>query len=370
MIRILQVFGRLTRGGLETFVMNLYREIDRTKIQFDFLVTGRGGDYEEEVERMGARIFRIPPRNLGRRKYNDALDEFFKAHSSEFAAIHEHASSLSSIEPLHYAKKYGIPVRIIHSHSSSISSAIKASKIHHLLHLYGKMRIPGLATHYFGCSDKALDWMFAGTSVRKKSEMINNGIPLKKFSFDKCIRDEVRAELGISDKYVIGHVASFIPVKNHKFLIDVFSRLSSLMPDAELVLAGDGLLRPEIERQISEYGLNNKVILTGVRSDVNRLLQGFDLFMMPSIFEGLPVSLVEAQTAGLPLLISDTISQDVKLRDEVVFKSLSAPLDNWVEEIIRIRNSYVRVDGSEGVDKHGFGIEGIAARFTQIYTGE
>lgn len=370
MIRVLQVFGRLTRGGLETFVMNLYRSIDRNKIQFDFLVSGRGGDYEEEVKQMGARIFYMPPRNKGLKAYNASLDEFFKVHAQEFAAIHQHASSLSSIEPLKYAAKYGVPIRIIHAHSSAISKSVKANFLHNMMHLWGKLHISRYATHYLGCSDKALDWLFKGTGVRSKAIMVNNGIKVSDYKYNEYIRKEVREEFGLKDNIVIGHVGNFIQVKNHEFLIKIFANIKGFIPKTKLMLVGDGPLKSQIKEQIDDSDLSNDVVMTGVRRDVNRLLQAIDIIVMPSVFEGLPVSLVEAQAAGLPLVISDTISHDVALTEDVKFISLSDPIEKWANEIKDRLVSVLRHDTSSIINEKGFGIEGISTKLANLYLGK
>lgn len=367
MIRVLQVFGRLTRGGLETFVMNLYRNIDRSKIQFDFLVSAEGGDYEDDVLKMGASIYRLPARNKGIKKYNSALDEFFRQHASEYSAVHQHASSLSSIAPLKYAAKYGVPVRIIHAHSSAISHSVKAHSLHYLMHLWGKLHIKNYATHYMGCSDKALDWLFNGTGIRGKAVMINNGIKVSDFRYNIDIRERVRKEFSIVDEFVIGHVGNFIPVKNHSYLIRLFADYVKINPKSKLLLVGDGPLRTEIESQISDVGLKDKMIIAGVRKDVKDILQGMDIIVMPSIFEGLPVSLVEAQAAGLPLVISDTISHDVALTDNVHYLSLSESKDVWCNAIENIRKNYVRKDTSCIINEKGFGIEGIVDNLSKLY---
>ena len=157
MKRVLQIMGGLKRGGLETFAMNIYRSIDRREIQFDFLLTQvAGGDYEEEAKSLGANIYYIPPRNKGYKAYHKALEDFFRKHH-DYIAIHEHISSLTSIDPAYYAKKYGIPVRIFHSHSSSIQKSLRLHWVHTILHYLNKLKVHSYATHYLGCSDKALD---------------------------------------------------------------------------------------------------------------------------------------------------------------------------------------------------------------------
>lgn len=370
MRRVLQVFGKLGRGGLEAFVMNLYRAIDKQKVQFDFLLTTKGGDYEEEAKSLGARIFHTPPRSNGLKAYKSYLDDFFAKYAARYSAIHLHASSLSSIEPLKYAKKYGIPIRIIHSHSSSVKQNLKGRIFHYILHNYNKLKIRNLATHYMGCSDKALDWLFKVTGVRSKAVMINNGIDSSQFRFNESVREEIREAFGFKDEFVIGHVGSFIHVKNHRFLVSLFEKILQVIPEAKLLLVGAGELESSIRQQIHDLDIDSKVVFAGLRSDVDKVLQAIDLIIMPSLFEGLPVSLVEAQAAGLPIIAADTISKDVALTPEIHFISLNGPIQNWIECVIDIQKNYMRQDTTEEIRRKGFDINKIAKQLSSIYNSK
>lgn len=367
MRRVLQVFGKLGRGGLEAFVMNLYRSIDRNQIQFDFLLTAEGGDYEEEAKGLGAMIYYTPPRSNGLKAYKSFLDDFFAKNAARYSAIHLHASSLSSIEPLKYAKKYGISIRIIHSHSSSVKQNLRGRIFHHILHNYNKLKIRNLATHYMGCSDKALDWLFNGTGVRSKATMVNNGIDSSQYRFNESVREEIREAFGFKNKFVIGHVGSFTHVKNHHFLISLFEKILQAIPEAKLLLVGAGELEHQIKQQIHNTGIDSDVIFAGLRSDVNKVLQAIDLIIMPSLFEGLPVSLVEAQAAGLPIIASDTISKDVALTSNIHFISLNEPIQKWIDCVTSIRKDYKRYDTSDEIKNKGFDIQEIAKHFCTIY---
>lgn len=367
MKRVLQIFGKLGRGGLESFVMNLYRAIDRDKIQFDFLLTAPGGDYEGEAKNLGARIFYIPPRSKGMKAYKKSLDDFFAQNASRYSAVHLHVSSLTSIEPLEFAKKYCIPIRIIHSHSSSVKQNLKGRIFHYILHNLNKLRIKGLATHYLGCSDKALNWLFKGAGVRSKAVMVNNGIDSSQYRFNESVRQEMRRAFGFQDEFVIGHVGSFIHVKNHRFLISLFEMILQVIPDSKLLLVGAGELEDTIRQQIHDLGIESKVVFAGLRSDVDKVLQAVDLIIMPSIFEGLPVSLVEAQAAGLPVVASDTISRDVALTSNIRFLSLQEPFEKWIDCVVDYHNNYERTDTAEVIRQKGFDIKEIANRFCTLY---
>ena len=370
MKRVLQIMGGLKRGGLESFAMNIYRTIDRNEIQFDFLLTQFvGGDYEEEARSLGANIYYLPPRNKGYRAYIRALDQFFEEHH-DYVAIHEHISSLTSIDPAYYARKYGIPVRILHSHSSSIQKSLRFHWVHTLLHYMNKPRVRSWATHYFGCSDKALDWVYKYTGVRSKAKMINNGIDCEMYSFNHTVRDDVRNELNIGpEDFVIGHVGRFIPLKNQSFLVDILEEVHKSIPSAKLILVGDGETQKSVQAKALEKGLVDSVIFTGVRSDVLRLMQAMDIFVMPSWFEGLPVSLVEAQASGLPIVASSTISHDSDLTGSIMFKSIEESSKEWATSIIEWKERIGRPDNIQKIKNAGFDTNTIVSQLTDIYLG-
>lgn len=370
MKRVLQVMGGLNRGGLETFAMNIYRAMDKKEIQFDFLLTQiPGGDYAEEAKSMGANIYTLPARNKGYKAYQQALDAFFKEHH-DYIAIHEHISSLTSIDPAYYAKKYGIPVRIFHAHSSSIQKSLKFHWVHTILHYVNKPKVHSWATHYLGCSDKALDWVYKYTGVRSKAIMINNGIDTSKYVFDEGVRDEVRAELGIdADAFVMGHVGRFIPLKNQSFLIDILVEMKKTCANAKLMLVGDGDLREKVAKDAETKGVEKDVLFTGVRSDVNRLMQAMDVFVMPSWFEGLPVSLVEAQAAGLPVVASDTISHDSDVTGSIIFHSIKDTPKAWSDIILK-KNNGERMDNTHKIILAGFDSNSIVQSIKSLYYDE
>lgn len=367
MIRVLQHFGSLNRGGLETFVMNVYRTIDRTKVQFDFLVNSKG-DYAKEIESLGGRIYLTPARNSGIRQYKKGLRKFFYTHRGEYAAIHFHASSLTSLTPLKYAKESGIPVRIIHSHSSSVSHSLSTYYYHLLMHYKNKSRVRFLATHFFGCSKKSLDWMYKGTGCRNKAVMINNAIDTNVFKYDENKRKVARQSLSIdSNTILIGHVGRFIALKNHSYLIDIFNEFHKVTPNSKLLLVGDGELLTEIREKSNELGLEEDVIYAGIREDIPFLLQAMDIFVMPSLFEGLPVTLVEAQACGLPILASDTISKDTNLTPLYHTFSLDNKAKEWALEISNILSTPNRKDTSKLIKEAGFNIETTTNYLLNIY---
>ena len=292
MIRVLHVVNIMNRAGLETMIMNLYRNIDRTKVQFDFLTHNtNSGDYDDEIKELGGRIFTVASRRLGIMKNRRQLMEFFKKHT-EYKIIHVHVSSLSYITPLKIATKANVPTRVIHSHSSRPPKG----SIHKVLHMFNQRKINKYATNYFACSDVAAMWLYGnGLYYKLDIKLINNSINAMEYSFDTKIRERIRKELDISNKLVVGHIGRFQEPKNHKFLIDIFKKIHNFYPNSALMLLGNGELEDEIRRKVKKLGLEKSVMFMGVRSDVPNLLQAMDIFVFPSLYEGLPLTLVEAQ---------------------------------------------------------------------------
>lgn len=364
MIRVLHVLGAMNRGGIESFIINVYRTINRDEIQFDFLVNSQKNDYAEEIASLGGNIFYIPPRNAGFIAFRKNIDSFFAKHIEMYSAIHNHVASLSSVAVLASAKKYGIKVRIVHSHSSSI----KGSKLHYISHLFNKPRIRTLATHYFACSDIARHWLFDYTSCFSKSKVINNGIITNDFKYDEHERSIMRKELNLEESDIaICHIGSFITVKNQSFLIDVFADLLKISDRYRLFLVGDGNLRNEIEKKVNRLNLINSVVFLGLRKDVNSLMQGFDCLVFPSLFEGLPVTLVEAQASDLQVVCSDSISKMAKLLPTTDFIPLIFGSSKWAEIIHERMCDKRRNDNTMIIEKCGFDIYSITNYLQTIY---
>ncbi len=356
-IRILHVVTYMGRGGLETMIMNYYRQMDRTKVQFDFLVhRDFRADYDDEIEQLGGRIYRIGRLVPWSRAYQQSLDAFFAAHP-EYGEVHVHQDCLSAVI-LKAAQRHGIPVRIAHSHSSSQDKNLK-----YLIKLYYKRQIPRHATALFACGRDAGDWMFGGAPYT----VINNAIDAAQYRYRQAHAREVRQALGIAeDAFVIGHVGRFCPVKNHAFLLDAFDQLRRENERAVLLLVGDGELRSSMEEKAKAMGLEDRVMFTGVRSDVCDLMQAMDVFVFPSRYEGLPVSLVEAQAAGLPCIISDRVPDACMLTDLAQKVSLEDSVQQWTERILATRAT-VRRDRFEEMAAGGYDIVSNAAWLQQYY---
>lgn len=295
-IRILHVLGRLDRGGAETMVMNLYRNIDRTRVQFDFIIhTNDECDYDEEILSLGGIIYHIPQFN-GKNflQFKKAWHSFFKTHP-EYKIIHGHVRSTASIY-LWIAKKYGL-ITIAHSHNTSsgvgFSAFIKNTLQYPLRYI---------ADYLFACSKSAGQWLF-GKKVLKKNNFIilKNAIDSQKYIYDPNIRIKVRKELQIADKFVIGHIGRFNIQKNHDLLINIFNTVHNRNKNSILLIVGDGELRSSIQKKVENLGLMDSVIFLGVRSDIPELIQAMDFFLFPSLFEGLGIVAIEAQVSWASL---------------------------------------------------------------------
>lgn len=359
MIRVLHIVTHMNRGGLETMIMNYYRYIDRKKIQFDFLVhRNEQADYDEEIQQLGGNIYRLPilnPMSIG---YRNAVDKFFETHQ-EYRIVHCHLDCLSSI-PLQYAKKWHIPVRIAHAHNTNQEKNIK-----YIIKQKYKKQIPRYANYLFACSHDAGKWMFNG----KPFIVMRNAINSKSFSYNPAVRKVMRNMFGVSDnQFIIGHIGRFNKQKNHKFLINIFVEILKKEPNAILLLVGDGNLRQDIQQICKDSRIENHVIFTGVRADIEKIVQVIDVFVFPSLFEGLPVTMVEAQAAGLPCVISDKIPSETIITDGLVsVKSLDESAGLWAEHIIAKRQ-HQRYDRAKEIQKSGFDICTSVEWLTNMYT--
>lgn len=329
-IRVLQVFALMNRGGAETMIMNIYRNLDRTKIQFDFVVhTEEVCDFDDEIKLLGGRIYRIP-RYEGKNhlQYLNFWADFFR-NNPDYKIIHGHIRSTASIY-LNIARKFGL-ITIAHSHSTSSGGGIEGI-------VKGAFQYPirHFSDYLFACSEGAGMWLYGKNVLsRKNFFVVNNAIDSELFAFNEATRLEKRLNLRIEKKLVFGHVGRFISIKNHQFLIDIFKEIHSMVPGSVLLLIGDGELKPEIEKYVKEKKLNNEIFFLGIREDIPQLLCAMDMFIFPSIYEGLPVTLIEAQAAGLKMVISDSITKEVAVTNLVSYCSLDSDPKQWASFILK-----------------------------------
>ena len=328
--KVLHVVSSLKKNGTETFIMNIFRNIDREKYSFDFLVFNdhKDGYYEEAIS-LGAKIFYIPPRKQNPLKYIRNLKRFFSEHRGEYDVVHMNDMSMTTLAPLKYAKRYGVPVRIIHMHSSNCQG------IHNkALHAINKHFVDNIATNYLGCAEAALNWGFSNTKIRREAIVINNGIDIEKFKFNQNNRDKIRNELNLSpEDNVLIHVGSFNTVKNHSFLLDVFKLAKAEIPYLKLIMIGDGPLWNDIKEKSNISGLNNDILFLGRKDNIPDYMSSADCLLLPSLHEGLPMVLIEAQASGLPVVTSTGVSDEAKVSDSFQRLSLEDNKRNWINAI-------------------------------------
>lgn len=310
--------------------MNVYNNIDREKVQFDFVVTPEEKkDLYEQVEQMGGRIF-VCPKYTGKNHfaYCRWWNDFFAEHP-EYHVIHGHVRSTASIY-LKIAKKYGL-VTIAHSHSTSNGSGISA-----IVKNIMQLPIRHTADYLFACSDKAGKWLYGEKATKQPNyRMIPNGVDLRRFAFHEEKRRQMRNQLGIAeDTFVVGHIGRITVPKNHQFLVELFAAYHKENPKSRLLLVGDGELFEAVQQQCTQLGIREAVIMVGSKTNTEDYYQAMDLFVFPSLWEGLPVSVVEAQANGLICLLSDVITRDVDLTDQVKYLSLNEK-SRWINEIAR-----------------------------------
>lgn len=323
-IRIAHIIGKWLGGGVEAVVMNYYRHIDKEKVQFDFICDEDSTDIPyEEIEKLGGKVILVPQYQKIFR-YNKELEKVFK--QGDYKVVHSHINTLS-IFPLRIAKKVGIPTRIAHSHSTTNKKEVKKNILKQILRPFSKV----YATKYFACSELAGRWLFGDKEFDKGNVYIlNNAIDIDKFKFNEEKRKEKRKELEIDDDtLVIGHIGRFVAQKNHTFLIDIFNEVHKQNKNSILLLVGQGPLREEIEQKVKRLNLEKTVRFLGQRNDCNELYQVFDVFLLPSLYEGLPVVGVEAQAAGVKCIFSENTTSEVKKIEKTEIMKVSEGASSW-----------------------------------------
>ena len=363
MKRVLQ-YGNFGVGGVQSFIMNIYRNIDREKIQFDFILPHDGGiAYESEILDMGGRIFRcIYSKRESIIKHHRSWCDFYEKYSHDFCALHMHMNQIRYYAPLVYAERYGIKKRIYHSHTSSDMNPSN-SIIKKLTEFDTRINLSRYATDLFACSDSAGRYMFGN----KKFNVIPNAIETDKFIFNEGVRKKKREELRLGDKFVIGTVGHLSYIKNPEFAVEIFNAVHRKNPNSELIMVGIGALEDKIKQMIADYKLTDCVQLLGRRYDVPELMQAFDCFLMPSRFEGLGIVYIEAQAAGLACFASEgVVPMEAKVTELMNYIPLDKPAEFWADRILASHIIERRNMKSE-IIKSGYDIKDLAQKLQYFY---
>lgn len=358
-IRIAHIIGKLNAGGVEAVVNNYYRNIDHTKYQFDFFIDSDGAcQPPQELIDMGARYFVIPPyQNLF--QYIKTLTKYFK--ENHYKIVHSNMNTLAFFS-LFAAWLAHVPVRINHNHSTAAKGEAKKNVLKYALRPFATV----FATHYGACSRFAGEWLFGKKLVNEgKVTIFNNAINTEKYKFDPVVRNEVRTELKLNNQFVIGHVGRFCFQKNHEFLIDVFNEIYKKEMNSLLLLVGIGELQEEIQKKVHQLNLQNNVIFLGARNDVSRIYQAMDVFVLPSRYEGLPVVGVEAQTAGLPCVLSNQMTSETVMVKETKVLPLNVGAEAWASAVLANKGK-IRKNVTADIKKAGFDIK-TEAKKMEIY---
>lgn len=366
--RLLCLVSCMNTGGAETFLMKLYRKIDRTKYQMDFGVfTEKDGFYDKEIEKLGGKIYHLTPKTENFRLYKKELYNLVLKEKYEY--VLRITSNAAGFYDLKIAKEAGARVCIARSSNSSDGDSWKVK----LINIISRFLYQKFVDVKIAPSDLAARYTFGKNAVTNGEIFyLNNGLDLDVYCFSNEKRKSMQEEFGLKDKFVVGHIGRFFEQKNHAFLIDVFYEIKKKKDNAVLLLVGDGELRRCIEEKVKELGLDGSVIFTGIRKDVPALLSGMDVFVFPSLYEGMPNTVIEAQATGLPCVIADTITREAGITDLVHYESLKANVVEWADSIVMYCNEDSRKRDlySEKVKNTGYDINDCANKFIESIFGE
>ena len=362
MVRVLHIVSVLRRGGVETMLMNFYRHIDREKVQFDFIVHGsQVGEYESIITKMGGKIFHVRTKSESFFGNLKDIREVIKKHDYKLVEVHQDAMSMFALRA---AKQAGATVRIAHAHSTSMPP----SKFGKLLYPFAIKRTTKYANVKFACSKKSAEYLFNGDV--SEVEYVYNAIDINKFSYSKDNRLQIRQKYGL-EGFVLAQVGNFMYPKNQEFTLLVFQQLLKILPNAKLVLCGAGSDMERIQKIAVEKNIDGAIIFTGNVDNIFQMLSAFDALIMPSFYEGFPVSLIEAQCAGLPCVVSDTITKETQITDLISYESLNMDPKLWAEKIAKLsannRNGDVREKYAQIVSESGFDVQKVAQKLQNRY---
>ena len=356
MIRVLHVINGMGTGGAEKDIMNWYRNIDRSKVQFDFLIRTDEIFYKKEIEKLGGSVYRVAgfPKKLF---YNiRETRNFIKKNKNKYKAIHVHGNALIYIYPLMCAKRYGIKIRIYHSHNTKANS-----KMAEFVHRCNRLIIHKYINKPVACSINAGIFTYG----KQSCTVINNAMDLEKIN--SCVKYS-KNKFEISDStLLLGHVGRFLPVKNQKFVLDVFNEIHSVIPDSHLLLVGVGPTMSEVQDYSKKIGIRESVEFLGERNDVESIVKALDCMIFPSLYEGVPLVVLESQVCGTKIICSDTVDKSVKLTPLVEFESLNSNAKEWAERVLTFLSNNISCDVSKEFKKAKYDIESIIEQLYVLY---
>lgn len=358
-IRVLHILQRMEAGGTQALLMNIYRKIDRNKVQFDFLVEYPDKQfYDGEIKQLGGKVYYSTVReDLNIPKFTKLLKKILKDNPS-YKIVHVHTYSIGYF-CLKAAKEMGVPIRIAHSHNNE---TVHDSKYLFKLALQKIYTIH--ATDLFACSEEAGKYLFKDKPFR----VLKNAIDSQQFIANENTRREVRQELGLENKFVIGHVGRMHPQKNQDFLIDVFAEIKKKKPNAELILVGTGPLEEKVRSKVADKGLTESVHFLGNRKDMNRIYQAMDVFVFPSLFEGLGIVAIEAQAAGVPIVCSEGLPPETDITPIYRKLLLSDGSEKWANAALEMaQNPKAHTNMQQYVIDAGFDMDAIAKYMESYY---
>lgn len=360
-IRIAHVVGKVVTGGVDVVVMNYYRHIDTSKVQFDFIMDGYDATpIDDEIKAMGGRIYKVEPYDKNIFKNMHQCYQIFS--SNRYEMVHAHLNTLS-IFPLFAAALAGVKVRIAHSHSTAVKTEYLRTAVKYLLRPFAKL----FPTHYCACSDYAGKWLFGKRYCKAgKVRIIPNAIDIERFSFHPEVREHTRNLLNLQNAFVVGHVGRFMYQKNHDFVIDIFKEVHNRLPNSVLLLVGSGELQDEVKAKVKRLGLDDCVRFLGVRFDVPQLLQAMDVMIFPSRYEGLGLVTIEAQAASLPIIASMAVPTEAKVTDLLHYCSLSQPAEDWASSALALARN-IRLNETFELYEAGLDITRAAVALTLWY---
>ena len=361
MERILVILSSMNAGGAETFLMKLYRAFDKTKYQLDFCINVKEKCfYEDEINALGGRVYRIPSKSENLKEFRKQLYSIIK--DEKYERVLRITSNAMGFMEMKIAKKAGAKIRAIRSSNSSDGGSIK-TKVFHIL---GKLLYGRYVNVKIAPSDLAAQYTF-GKKAYKNGEVsiLHNAIDLDVYKYSEESRNAIRNEFGLENKTVIGHIGRFNTQKNHAFLLKIFAEIVKRDSNSILMLVGKGDLESAIREQAKELGVLEKIIFTGVRSDVPALLSAMDVFVMPSFYEGMPNTVIEAQATGLPCVIADTITKEANITGLVDYMSLNEKPSNWAIKSIKKLSTY-RMGVNDYFIANEYDIESVVNKFIHM----